>query len=549
MRLFSILFLIPLLSVGQVAPERYWVQFTDKDNTPFSIATPEQFLSQRSIERRQRQEIAIDQSDLPVDPNYIDQVRDAGAEILNVSKWFNSVTVRITDPSVLQQVLQLPFVIHHEPVGRYGSPTKDWEKGAVVSDKSDIELPADADYGTALNQAEMLNGLNLHRQGLMGQGMLIAVLDAGFSGADHLAVFDSLRQNGRIIATRDFVEGNDGVYAYSSHGMAVLSTMAAYWPGVMIGTAPKASYILLRTEDVGSEFPIEEHNWISGAEFADSCGADILNTSLGYTDFDDETYNHSYSDMDGRTTPSAIGSVMAARKGILVVTSAGNMGNNSWQYISTPADADSVLAIGAVNANGDGASFSSIGPSADGRVKPNVCAQGQQAIVANTGGTVGPSNGTSFAGPILAGMAACLWQGQPDATNMQVYDAIQRSAHIYDAPTPKLGHGIPDFVRARLLLSGHSPSNLLSDELLELFPIPFTESIEGNYYSATRQEVEVRLLNGLGQTMRVLRFQGCEMCIHPIRFDGLQSLSVGVYFVEVLAKDGKLVRKVAKTVR
>lgn len=549
MRLFSILFLIPLLSVGQVAPERYWVQFTDKDNTPFSVATPEQFLSQRSIERRQRQQIIIDQSDLPVDPNYIAQVRDAGAEILNVSKWFNSVTVRITDPSVLQQVLQLPFVIHHEPVGRYGSPTKDWEKGVVVSDKANIELPTDADYGTAFNQVEMLNGLKLHRQGLMGQGMLIAVLDAGFSGADHLAVFDSIRQNGRIIATRDFVEGNDGVYAYSSHGMAVLSTMAAYWPGVMIGTAPKASYILLRTEDVGSEFPIEEHNWISGAEFADSCGADILNTSLGYTDFDDEAYNYAYSDMDGRTTPSAIGSVMAARKGILVVTSAGNMGNNAWQYISTPADADSVLAIGAVNANSEGASFSSIGPSADGRVKPNVCAQGQQAIVANTSGAVGPSNGTSFAGPILAGMAACLWSGQPDATNMQVYDAIQRSAHIYDEPTPKLGHGIPDFVRARLLLSGHSPSNLLRDELLELFPIPFTESIEGNYYSATRQEVEVRLLTGLGQTMQVLRFQGCEMCIHPIRFDGLQSLSVGVFFVEVLAKEGKLVRKVAKTAR
>lgn len=546
---FLFLFLIPLLSIGQVAPERYWLQFTDKANTPFSVSVPEQFLSQRSIERRQRQQIAIDQSDLPVDPNYIAQVRDAGAEILNVSKWFNSVTVRITDPSVLQQVLQLPFVIHHEPVGRYGSPSKDWEKEFVFADKSNLELPTNADYGTALNQVEMLNGLNLHRQGLMGQGMLIAVLDAGFSGADHLAVFDSLRQNGRIIATRDFVEGNDGVYAYSSHGMAVLSTMAAHLPGVMVGTAPKASYLLLRTEDVTSEFPIEEHNWIAGAEFADSCGADILNTSLGYTDFDDEAYNYVYSDMDGRTTPSALGSVMAARKGILVVTSAGNMGNSPWQFISTPADADSVLAIGAVNANGEGASFSSIGPSADGRVKPNVCAQGQQAIVANTGGTVEPSNGTSFAGPILAGMAACLWQGQPEATNMQVYDAIQRSAHIYDAPTPKLGHGIPDFVRARLLLSGHSPSDLLSDELLELFPVPFTERIEGTIYSAKDQELDIRLVNTLGQTMRVLRFQGCEQCVHPIRFNSLQSLSVGTYFVEVLTKNGKIVRKAVKVVQ
>ncbi|MCF8257635.1 MAG: S8 family serine peptidase [Flavobacteriales bacterium] len=549
MRLLPILLLIPLLSVGQVAPERYWVQFTDKDNTPFSVSAPEQFLSLRSIGRRQRQQIAIDQSDLPVDPNYIAQVRNAGAEILNVSKWFNSVTVRITDPSVLQQVLQLPFVIHHEPVGRYGSPSKDWGKGAVASDKSNIELPVDADYGTALNQVEMLNGLNLHRQGLMGQGMLIAVLDAGFSGADHLAVFDSLRQNGRIIATRDFVEGNDGVYGYSTHGMSVLSTMAAYQPGVMIGTAPKASYLLLRTEDVGSEFPIEEHNWVAGAEFADSCGADIFNTSLGYTDFDDEAYNYSYSDMDGRTTAGARGSVMAARKGILVVTSAGNMGNNAWQYINTPADADSVLAIGAVTPDRIWASFSSIGPSADGRVKPNVCAQGQQAIVATPSGAVEPGNGTSFAGPILTGMAACLWQAQPEATNMQVYDAIQRSAHLYDAPTPKMGYGIPDFVRARLLLSGYSPANLLHDELMELYPIPFTDRISGTYYSSIAQDVEVRLVDGMGQTLQTLRIAGCEMCIHPIRFDGLGSLTVGPYVVEVLAKDGRFARKVVKAQR
>jgi serine protease AprX len=546
MRFLVLLLLLPVAVAAQVAPEKYWVQFTDKDNTPFSVAAPEQFLSQRSIDRRQRQQIAIDQSDLPVDPDYIAQVRNAGAEVLNVSKWFNSVTVRITDPSVLQQVLQLPFVLSHRPVGRYESPSKDWTKGFVESDKADAELPTDADYGTALNQIAMLNGLPLHRQGQMGQGMLIAVLDAGFNGADQLSVFDSLRQSGRIIATRDFVERNGNVYGHSTHGMAVLSTMAAYWPGVMIGTAPKASYLLLRTEDVASEFPIEEHNWVAGAEFADSVGADVLNTSLGYTDFDDPAYNYTYADMDGRTTMSALGSVMAARKGMLVVTSAGNMGNNAWQYISTPADADSVLAIGAVTPDRLGASFSSIGPSADGRVKPNVCAQGQQAVVANLSGGVGPSNGTSFAGPILAGMATCLWQGQPDASNMQVYDAIQRSADLFQAPTPKLGHGIPDFVRARLLLSGYSPASVESDELLQLFPNPFIEQVSGVYYSSENQQVTVRLVNTLGQTVRSLAINACEMCVHSFHFDGLGRLSVGNYVVEVLVSKGKLNRKVVK---
>lgn len=549
MRLLTIFLILPLLCPAQVAPERYWVQFTDKDNTPFSISAPEEFLSQRAIDRRQRQDIPIHHTDLPVDPDYVTQVRATGAEVIHRSRWFNAVTVRITDPMVLQAVLQLPFVLDHRPVGKVHKSSKDWEKGTVTAVKSITDLASDEVYGLALNQIEMLNGVPLHRQGLMGEGMTIAVLDAGFSGVDHLPVFDSLRQNGRITATWDFVDGNEGVYGFHTHGMAVLSTMAAYWPGTMTGTAPKASYILLRTEDVGSEYPIEEHNWVAGAEFADSCGADILNTSLGYTDFEDPAYDYSYSDMDGRTTPSALGSLMAARKGMLVVTSAGNQGNSPWKYISTPADADSALAIGAVTPDKLPATFSSYGPSADGRVKPNVAAQGQQAIVANSSGSVHPGNGTSFAGPILAGMAACLWQSTPDAGNMEVYDAIQRSAHIYHAPDDRVGHGIPDFVKARLMLSGYHPADLFRDELLEIFPNPFIGHIEGTYFSATDQELELRLVNSLGQPLQVQRMNGCESCIHSFRFDGLTPLTVGTYLLQVLAKDGQTGRKVVKVER
>jgi serine protease AprX len=255
MRLLALLLLfVPFASNGQVAPEKYWIQFSDKDNTPYTIAQPEAFLSLRAIARREKQNIPIKERDLPVDPEYLGQVLATGAELLSVSKWMNAVTVRITDTLVLQQVLDLPFVVNHMPVGKQRSAAGEWKKGEVPADaKNAVQLPNDADYGEAFNQIDMLNGVQLHRQGLMGQGMLIAVLDGGFASADLLPVFDSLRQDGRIVATWDVVGRTTEVYGYSNHGTAVLSTMAAYLPGTMIGTAPKASYILIRTEDVASE--------------------------------------------------------------------------------------------------------------------------------------------------------------------------------------------------------------------------------------------------------------------------------------------------------
>jgi serine protease AprX len=548
MRLLALLLLfVPFASNGQVAPEKYWIQFSDKDNTPYTIAQPEAFLSLRAIARREKQNIPIKERDLPVDPEYLGQVLATGAELLSVSKWMNAVTVRITDTLVLQQVLDLPFVVNHMPVGKQRSAAGEWKKGEVPADaKNAVQLPNDADYGEAFNQIDMLNGVQLHRQGLMGHGMLIAVLDGGFASADLLPVFDSLRQDGRIVATWDVVGRTTEVYGYSNHGTAVLSTMAAYLPGTMIGTAPKASYLLVRTEDVETEFPIEEDFWIAGAEYADSAGADIINSSLGYTTFDDPAYDHTYSDMDGQTTHGARGANMAASTGMLIVCSAGNSGNNSWKYISSPADADSALAIGAVNAIEEYASFSSIGPSSDGRVKPNVCSQGAQAIVANTQGGVGPSNGTSFAGPIMAGMAACLWQSNPDASNMEVYAAIEQSAHLFASPTAELGHGIPDVVRARLLLSGYSPANLERDELLTVYPNPFNSSMDGVFYSSIEQDLELRLVNTLGHTVSTATGRGCENCLHPFRFDDLATLPVGTYFIQVLTEDGKFYRKVVK---
>lgn len=540
------LFLIPFFGNAQSGPKQYWIQFSDKDNTPFELSQPLEFLSQRAIDRRSAQNIAINTTDLPVDPAYIQAVLNEGATYLTHSKWFNSVTVHVPDSSVLNAILDLPFVLQDEPVGKMEKQNDGFDKLEVDAKSIVVGSSPESDYGAGYNQIDMLSGLNLHGAGFRGDGMLIAVLDAGFTNVDVNPAFDSLRNDNRIVATWDFVSRNDSVYNDHSHGAMVLSTMAANWPGFMIGTAPKASYLLLRTENADSEYPIEEDFWVAGAEYADSAGADLINSSLGYTTFQNSIYDHSYADMDGNTTRGAIGGDMAAAKGILVVNSAGNSGNETWQYIGTPADGDSVLAIGAVTAEGFIANFSSIGPSADGDIKPNVCAQGQQAAVVNTGGDVILGNGTSFSGPILAGMAACLWQANPHMTNMEIFRAIEQSAHLYQEPNGFFGFGIPNFAMANLVLSGYSPSDLDQSQLFPVYPNPFTDQLTGAFYSSEKQNLKIQLLNGSGQQIDVIESAIGKTCAMKFQFNGLQKLSEGVYYVQVRTDSGKYLSKVIK---
>ena len=259
----------------------------------------------------------------------------------------------------------------------------------------------------------MLKGDILHNRDLKGKGKLIAILDAGFSRVDEMIAFEELFAENRILGTKDFVQRNNNVFDEHTHGMMVLSTMGAENKGQIIGTSPEASFWLLRTEDVDSENLIEEYNWLCAAEFADSVGADIINSSLGYTTFDDAGQNHTYTDMDGRTAPVSIAATIAAQKGMIVVNSAGNSGSGSWHFIGAPADADSILSVGAVDENADFAWFSSYGPSFDGRVKPTVVAQGRNTIVATSNNGTLTGNGTSFSSPIVAGLSACLWEAHP----------------------------------------------------------------------------------------------------------------------------------------
>lgn len=538
----------PFTLVGQV-PTLHWIQFTDKANTPYSLAQPSEFLSQRALDRRARQNIALAENDLPVDPTYIQAVLAQGAAYRTHSKWFNSVTVLVPDQATLNAIQSLPFVKNIDRVGkreeRKTTPAK-FESFASAKSLQATSF-SENDYGHGLGQIDMLGGLSLHNQGYKGKGMLIAVLDGGFSNVDVFPAFDSLRANNQLLGGWDFVARGPITYGHSSHGTSVLSTMAANLPGTFIGTAPEAQYMLFRTEDTSVELPIELDYWIAAAEFADSAGADIINSSLGYTTFDNTDFDFTYADMDGNTTRGSRGADVAASKGILVVNSAGNSGDKPWRYIGAPADGDSVLAIGAVTADGYIANFSSEGPSADGDIKPNVCAQGQGATILSGSGQVVAGNGTSFSGPIIAGMAACLWQIHKDSlTNMDVFHAIEASAHKFNNPDGFYGYGIPNFAKANLLLSGINPTRADQSELFEISPNPFTNQISGTFYSSGKQTVHIRLVNTLGQEVRSYTQTAQPESAVMFHFNDLQGLTQGMYTLHIESGSGKYYQKLVK---
>jgi len=463
--LFLLATLLTCIVDAQVAPDKYWVKFTDKNNSPFSINNPEMFLTQKAIDRRMVHGIAIVENDLPVNPSYITAVENTGAVILNPSKWLNSVTVYTDDPTVISSIYALPFVLaienisYNPPIGK--KSVKPFFKNESVKNLSQeewikgITSGQSYNYGQAFNQINMLNGILLHDEGFDGTGMTIAVLDAGFLNLNMWPAFDSLWINNKILGWKDFANPvSPDIFGSHFHGTNVLSTIGTNLPGQMVGTAPQADFWLVRTEDAGSEYLIEELNWVSGAEFADSVGADIINSSLIYTTFDDPSQDHTYADLDGNTAIITRGADMAVSKGMIVVNSAGNYGNDPWENIGVPADGDSVFSIGAVNSYGNYASFSSTGPTFDGRIKPDVVAQGSgSTVISAYSGNVVTGSGTSYSSPITAGMVACLWQAHPEKRNLEIMNAILQNSSQFTSPDTLLGYGIPDFYQAHTLLS------------------------------------------------------------------------------------------------
>ncbi|MCF6170377.1 MAG: S8 family serine peptidase [Bacteroidales bacterium] len=551
--LVSILF-VGLQSIAQVAPDKYYIQFTDKNNSPYSTDNPEEFLTQRAIDRRNAQDISIMENDIPVNTAYLQGVAAKGADLLFATRWLNGVTVYTDNPSVIDDILTLPYVesaLKLEDRADRGKKAffenESYGEAFTSGDMKSKLAPSTLEYGLALGQIDQINGIPLHDQGYQGQGMVIAVLDAGFQGAEEHPVFDSLWANGQILGNKDFVHVGGNVFTESSHGKSVLSCMGANKPGEMIGTAPKASFWLLRSEDVSYENYIEEFNWVSAAEFADSVGADVINSSLGYIDFDMPQWSHPYSDMDGNTAIATIGADLAASKGILVHNSAGNSGGNaSWPWNGSPADGDSVFSIGAVDISGNRAGFSSIGPTYDGRIKPAVMALGAGTTVAYGIEGVGPGNGTSFSSPVMAGMSTCLWQAYPEKNNMEIQQAIKESASRYNNPDNLMGWGIPDFGEAWSILTTIEIKAGEGESLLQVYPNPFRETlnVEINGYLGEDARIELMGMPGHVIFSEVVELQPGKKSLSV--FNKFGALVPGVYLLRVITEEGVEVKRVVK---
>ncbi len=429
----------------------FYVQFTDKNDTPYSLQRPEEFLSERAINRRNAANILPDSTDLPVNPTYIEQVLIPGVVLHSRTRWLNGATVVTGDSALMSQIRQLPFVQFVQYTGKMSS--------LQLTPIARAKFKTDTlNYGDTNDQIRQLNGEALHQAGFTGSGIMIGVLDAGYLNTNNIAAFDSLRLQNRLVGAVNIVQPEIDTYTQHEHGTLVLSTMAAIIPELYIGTAPHASYLLIQTEYAPTEYLKEEDFWVAGIEYADSVGVDVVNSSLGYTQFDDASMNYSYADMNGTVSRSSRAAAMAAKKGILVSNSAGNSGSLTWKYIGAPADADGILAVGAVTSTGFASPFTSFGPTSDGRVKPDVSARGSTTSLVNTSGSLSFRNGTSFSSPLIAGLAACFLQYAYSELSSfpgvaAIREAIIASSSHFSEPDERLGYGIPDFGKAMQLLT------------------------------------------------------------------------------------------------
>ena len=420
----------------------YRLTLLNKEGTAYSLRHPERFLSEKALERRRRQGLALDSTDLPLSQTYIDAVKATGTEVIGGSKWNNTLLVKADTTGLSDQVRQLPFITKVTKV--FTAPDSiDPMRPAEV--RTEPLTKKNNPYGWGRHQIAMLGGEKLHAAGFRGRGMTIAIIDGGFMNAN---IIPSLK-NVTILGQGDCVYPyTANVYDLLDHGTMVLSTMAANLDSIFVGTAPEAAYYLLRSEDGRTESLVEEDWWAQAAEAADSLGADVINSSLGYTAFDDKATSHQYREQDGHTTLISRTASILASKGIVLVNSAGNEGNKPWKRINTPGDAENILTVGALTPDSINANFSSVGPAIDGRVKPDVCAMGVRSAVIDGEGTLTHANGTSFASPITCGMVACLWQALPQLSAKELEALVRRSADRYAFPDNVYGYGIPNFWRA-----------------------------------------------------------------------------------------------------
>lgn len=554
--LFSFGLFTGLTCYGQ---DKYIVFLTDKNQNPYSLNYPQDFLSQRAIDRRTKFNISLDDKDLPVTPAYISQIAATGAVVQYSLKWINAVVIVASDTGILSAVGALPFVAHFNSGSK--SLSQAGKSNSAIHQIKAIppyftgtslmasfpKSTGTLNYGAAWNQISMIGLHHLHDLGYTAQGIMIAVLDAGFWDVEQGPAFSYLWQNNLIAGTRDFATPGGNVFQNHTHGESVLSVLGANVPGQIIGSAPDAFYWLIRTEDAWEgEYLLEEYNWQAGAELADSAGVDIITSSLAYTTYDNAAYNHSYSDLDGNTTPIAIASDIAASRGILVVNCQGNLGEEEWHYLSSPADGDSVFAVGTVNEAGVYQEFSGKGPTADGRIKPDVCAQGYNTAIIYGNNTLTVGTGTSFSTPIISGAMACLWQAVPAVSADDIRNVMRQTASNSTSPDNQTGWGIPDIMTARdvLIALAVNPVQNTTSPAFALIQNPFDQApfirFDGDLiqpfsveiYSANGAllyssiinaycagQIELRVFSGLPQGLYLIRLtdSDCSTTLRAIK--------------------------------
>lgn len=498
-----------------------WVYFNDKENVAASLANPISILTQEAIDRKNLHNTPIDERDVPVNESYVSSVKaQNGIQVLAKSKWFNCVHVRGSEEDILA-LEDLSFVSSIDfadgNLTRSSEHVRFFKEDPIASSQERVTY----NYGATENQVTQLGVNFLHEQDYTGQNIVVAVMDSGFPGVATNGGFSKLQQEGRLLDGYDFVDREDNEFAFtgSSHGTRVASDIVGFIEDEFVGTAPNVSLYCFRTEDVFSENPVEESYWVEAAERADSLGVDIINTSLGYRTFDNPAYDYSYEDMNGEVAFISRGATQAFEKGMLVVTSAGNSGTG---MISAPADSPGSLTVGAVNADGDYVSFSSIGPSSDGRVKPDVMAQGASSAVIDQNNNITTSSGTSFSSPIMAGAVASLWQASPEKTNAEIMQIVREAAHLYPDNTPEMGYGIPDFSEALALLS--VDVNNAFAKAYTLSPNPASDLLQIEILQNSGP-VTVVIYDLLGKELQTVRAQGERFTVD------VSGLAKGIYLV------------------
>lgn len=508
------------------------VFFADKEGSTYSLAQPDAFLSPRAIARRQKFDIPITDSDLPVSETYIAQLKDMGIDVYYPTRWMNGVLAQMS-PEESEQVSQLAFVTGTELVKPKARNGRKKSGSSAHSTRRTRDKNKNKRLNQQLNrfQNDMLGIDEMHDDGYNGEGLLVAVFDGGFRGVDTVSFFSHIFENERMLPGYDFVGMSTDVYQYGQHGTEALSCIGAYKEGVMVAGAYGADFMLCVTEDVNSEYRIEEYNWLFAAEFADSTGADVISTSLGYTTFNDSEMDYTYEDLDGQTTAITRALNLASDKGMLCVVSAGNEGSGSWRYVSPPADADDILSVGAVSTGGNKVSFSSFGPTADGRVKPDVAALGLQTVVVDASGNVTRSNGTSFAAPLIAGFAAGVWQAFPEDSHLEIMQKIRLSGDKALTPDNETGYGIPDYnqIKENTLLPVEASRQ--SHEF-RVFPNPvensdiYVQPLEG----ILEAPMEIRMYSPAGSLVFEKRYERFNRNSLTLDTSGL---SRGIYILQI----------------